>query len=400
MICRGVATFLFGLIIYIPKMYAGAFFLEGHIKGINKGWLYLNYLPGNDQRGRLDSALVSDGYFQFTGKITEPCLAVLSTFNLFGPGYKYDEGNIVNFYLEKGKMSVYLEFSKFAKIRIEGSATESEHLELERLKEPFEEKMHAPAELLSIKRNAWLRQKDSLRIKTPPREVDSLQLIVDDLQRMELKIDSLFIVQHPHSFLAADILSNNSQAAIAFPSLSALYERFPHWIRQSRPGKKIYEELQKEKVVYPGADACLFNALTDRGDTFRLGNYRGHKYVLFDFWASWCAPCRGITPMLKKVYQQFSDSLEIVSIAFNDKEDDWRKAIAEDKMDWLQINGDSKEYILNPAMETISRMYRINLIPSLILFDKNLKIISKYNGWYNSKPAYELAQDLDALFKH
>ena len=112
--------------------------------------------------------------------------------------------------------------------------------------------------------------------------------------------------------------------------------------------------------------------------------------MLLDFWASWCAPCRQVTPLLAKWCRLHSQELEIVSISLNDKVDDWRKAIDADKMEWPQINGDSKAYVLNPAEGSIPDLYHINLIPSLILLDMDLRVLDIFGGWYRAKSTSEL----------
>ena len=388
------------LVLLAYKTSAGVFVLEGRIEGMSEGRLYLNYLPGEGRMGIIDSCEVRNGSFEFKGAIAEPCLATLSTFNLFVPGYVYNEKNISGFYLEAGRIAVRVILNQFGNMKVEGSETEKDRVALERLKAPLEEKKRLVAEPLRNEYNAWLRRQDSTRMEPRPRELDSLQSIVDDLQKQEWEIDSLFVIQHPRSYVAADILSWNRYEDIAFPSLEALYTRFPRWIRASRPGQRIREEIEKEKVVYVGKASYSFTALTSRGDTFRLDSYRGRKYVLLDFWASWCAPCRQITPLLQKWYRLHPGELEIVSISLNDKEDDWRKAISADKMEWPQINGDSKLYVMEPPEGSIPGLYHVNLLPSLILLDKDLKVLAIFGGWYRAKSTNELEKELRNLFNH
>lgn len=378
---RIVIGCLCALVAPSSKTYAATFLLEGHIEGMNQGWLYLNYLPGNDKRGILDSAWVSRGHFQFKGSIAEPSLANLSTFNLLLPGSKNDNKQIIQFYLDKGKITIQLKYSPFSTVRVEGSPTETERVKLERLKRPYQERANNVEKLLRENKTS-----------------DSLRTLIGALEKKQCEIDSFYIIEHPNSFLAADMLSNTKHYDIAFPSLEALYQRFPNWIRETTPGRKLYQEVQKEKIVYPGVRIQPFTALTSQQDTFRLEACRGRKYLLLDFWASWCAPCRQATPYLKKWLQPYADSVEIIGIACWDSDSNWTKAIADDKMEWTQIN-DSTKNLINPAGGSISAMYRINLLPSWILIDKDGKVVNKYGGWYRAKHLFELRTDLEAIFK-
>jgi len=375
---RTAAIYLI-MIALSANVVAETFVVKGRIEGMDKGWVYLNYLPGNGKMGVYDSCRVEAGHFRFKGEIAEPSRAWITTFSPIDPAAKYDAGNVVQFYLEGGKLSVYLVFSQFSKIRVEGCAAEKEWDKMERSKLPLTEKMRV-SEVLLDEQGAGL----------PETTKDSLRSVIEDLQRKILAVDSLYIVEHPRSFVAADMLASYKHNEIAFPSLRDLYERFPAWIRNSSPGEKIREEVEQERVLYLRANARTFNALTSGGEVFRLDAWRGRKYVLLDFWASWCAPCRQITPFLKELRRQFGDSLEIVSIAIHDKDDAWRKALAEDKMEWIQVNDDSSS--------SISNMYHITTIPSLILFDKELKVVDKFGGWYNARREYELKKELEGRF--
>jgi thiol-disulfide isomerase/thioredoxin len=380
--------------------FAGDFVLVGRIEGMAKGRLYLNYLPGGDRMGIIDSCEVMNGSFEFKGSIAEPCLTTISTFNLFTPGYVYNAKNISEFYLEGGHITIQLTFNQFENLKVAGSATENDRVALELLKAPIRKRMRPVAEKYRMALDAWRSSKDSATMVSQRKEIDTLSAELDDFQKQMWKIDSLFIIEHPQSYLAADMLSQFRYEDIAFPSLNALYSRFPQWIKECRPGQMISKEIEKEKFVHVGGDAYSFTALTSRGDTLQLDRYRGKKYVLLDFWASWCHPCRQITPLLKKLYRLHAKDLEIISISLNDKVDDWRTAIATDKMEWPQINGDSKLFVIAPPGGSIPDVYHVNLLPSLILLDKNLKIVQIFGGWYRAKPAYQIEKVLENLLDH
>ncbi len=103
----------------------------------------------------------------------------------------------------------------------------------------------------------------------------------------------------------------------------------------------------------------------------RLSDYVGHgKYILVDFWASWCPPCRGEVPNLKAVYDEFGgDDFEIVSVAVWDKAEDAFEAIAEEGMNWTQIVCSEK------TNQIPTQVYGIEGIPQIILIDPDGQVI-------------------------
>ena len=136
--------------------------------------------------------------------------------------------------------------------------------------------------------------------------------------------------------------------------------------------------------------AFNFSGVTPDNKSISLSDYRG-KFVLLDFWASWCRPCRKLSGKLIKIYDEFHQKgLEIIGIA-NDisNEDKWKNAINDDGISiWPQI-----------LDQNIYPKYAVYSLPTLILIDPNGKIIEKFGGGYlarNKLKAY-LSKTLIAL---
>ncbi|MEL6925825.1 MAG: TlpA disulfide reductase family protein, partial [Bacteroidota bacterium] len=130
-----------------------------------------------------------------------------------------------------------------------------------------------------------------------------------------------------------------------------------------------------------GEKAAEFSATLKNGEAFSLSDLRG-KYVLLDFWGSWCAPCRVENPALVKFHEQFhnktftnGDGLEVVSVAVEKNPASWERAIKKDGLHW-------KYHILDPTTNlkffngAISGQYGVKQVPSKFLINPEGRIIS------------------------
>lgn len=134
----------------------------------------------------------------------------------------------------------------------------------------------------------------------------------------------------------------------------------------------LYSKYQAELLTAPGNPYIDVQALDEEGNVVRLSELVGKAdYLLVDFWASWCRPCRQLIPEVKRWYAQYQPTgqLEVVGISIDANESDWREAIAEEGMKWLQLH-DTNEAPNNPHVA-----YGISGIPTTLLIDRNGMIV-------------------------
>lgn len=353
------------------------FSLAGKIKGVSGGLIYLSYASVRDS-----SAIKSNGSFSFNGKVSEPTSAFLVL-----KQEKSDDNNRTTFFIEPSAMTVSAAYNDFKEAKVTGSRVQKELDLLNKLKTPVQKEMQPLLEEFNSANDTYRK---ALKNKMGEKTADSLRNITEAIREKfepfnakQDSIDYRFFATHPRSYVTAFMLRYHI-ADLTLDQMRSYYAAFDDKIRQSSYGKELENEIQKLEGGSPGAVAKDFSTVELKGDSVRLSSFRNSKYILLDFWASWCIPCRKGNPHLKDLYAKYKgNNFEIIGVSDDDSNPEkWKKAVKDDSLPWLQVlRGLDWEKIRNGIKNEndISEKFGIHTLPTKILIDKNGIIIGRYN---------------------
>ena len=212
---------------------------------------------------------------------------------------------------------------------------------------------------------------DSVRIK---KFADSMGKTYDSLAiRLNNYLVQL-IQNHPSSLvsvLALQELAPRSSEENYLPQFflvdSAISIRYP----QAAALKTFHRMVLALRATQIGNQAPDFNLNTIDGKAVNLESFKG-KFVIIDFWASWCKPCREESPNMVRLYEKYhSKGLEIIGISLDSEKEKWQAAIQRDHLNWIHVSE------LQGWKGQVSKQYNVSQIPFTYLIDKSGKIMAK-----------------------
>jgi thiol-disulfide isomerase/thioredoxin len=361
---------------------AQQFDLQGKISGQSTGYLHLQY-QNKDGKIVKDSCAISNGDFEFKGNITEPAMAF---FTGAVKANSDDDPNSTSFFLEPKLMQISVAANDFKKAVITGSKTQDEYAALEKQKAAIYDEMKpldkAFGDAVHKANEAKKNKADDKTIKDLNEKAAAIHDQFDPYRKRLEVIDVRYFTDHPTSYLTAWRLRFYA-SSLPLDSLQFFYNRLGATVQQSAYGKYVADEITKMRAGIPGSVAADFTANELNGKPLTLSSFKG-KYVILDFWASWCVPCRHSNPHMIQLYKKYHDKgLEIIGVASDDnKPEAWKKAVATDSvgiwhnvldgLDLAKINKGEKND------KEIGNKFGIHSLPTKIIINPNGKIIGRY----------------------
>jgi len=309
----------------------------------------------------IDSATLKDGKFQFTGVAgSSPNYADIA-FNAKGTGVQ-DAVDYRSIYLEPGVITVTTT-NLLANAKVEGTKTNLENEKYQLAQKPINDAYKA---LEDKQKAATPEQQNS------PEFIKQAKADEKAIDQQSAATDKKFIQENPDSFISLNALESFAYSA-DYVDIEPLFNALSPALKQTEAGKKLAERMPKLKAVALGATAPEFAEADTSGKVIKLSSFRG-KYVLIDFWASWCGPCRRENPNVVQAYNHYKNqkfTILGVSLDKPNAKEKWLAAIHKDGLTWNQVS-DLKFWDSKAAA-----LYAVRGIPQNFLLDPNGKIIAK-----------------------
>lgn len=298
----------------------------------------------------LDTLEVSkDGEFTYSLEVTTPTFYEL---NLYGQ-------RVVRLALLDEDVSISYNFNEPSSLQIEGSQDSKEMLKLEKLMEEYQQTVNK----LNEEYYAAMSKNDTETIK----RIQSDAMTLESQQAEKVKETITSMGDSFASLAAVGLLNPKSDFPFIDELIAKLNDKYPGTISIMQ----MKQQLDEMRSLSVGQIAPDFELPSPDGQMVKLSDLRG-KYVLIDFWAAWCKPCRAENPNVVRLYNQYKDKgFEVFGVSLDRTREDWIKAIADDKLTWTHVS--DLKYFNSAAAE----LYKIDAIPATYMIDPDGKIIAK-----------------------
>jgi peroxiredoxin len=327
---------------------SGKYTIDGEIEGMTNGEVFLmRFMDG--QRKVVDSALIREKRFHFEGKMANPERVYLR----FG-----DKGTTVNFFLENAAVQVDCSWDSLGDAKVTGSPSHDEFLAFEESLKPFQ-----------TQREALISRYRQIEDSGDEEAKKQIEASIDSIDGISQDFTQNYVSQHGTSPVSAYIALRDLSLQADAESLEKLIAGFT--LDNNPYIQEMNKLLEVKRRVGIGKVAPDFALEGPDGNPISLSDFKG-KYVLVDFWASWCRPCRVENPNVVAMYRELAGpDFEILGVSFDTDREKWLQAIEVDSLTWPHVSD------LKGWQSAAGEIYGVKSIPHTVLINKEGIIIEK-----------------------
>jgi len=325
------------------KQEKDVFVIQGQLEGLTDEFIYLIH-PASENDQKLDTLQVKGGKFRIKSKITAPDMYFLSAESMEQP---------VSIFLEPGNFKVNGSLSDVANVKVEGGKLQDAYIRYNRHLKPYYD---AYVEFSSKAESSG--------------EVggEAFETEVRKLAKSYYEAALSFLENEPVSMVTAYVVASELLYDPQVKRLDNLVAKFDEQVANSRYAMIINANLASARKVMPGAQAPVFSMNDMEGNPVSLEAYRG-KFVLVDFWASWCKPCRQENPRMLSIFNRYKGpQFDMLGVSIDRSKEQWKQAVIADQLNWTQVIDES---------EVAVNAYGVVGIPANVLVGPDGAVVAK-----------------------
>lgn len=329
----------------------------GYVITVNTGEIENAYIYFSRRESggwiNLDSAKVgSQEKVEFTGELSSPEVLYIRLENSDKP---------ISFFAENSTIEILPDFDEPENTRVKGSNVHDEYTAYLGL---FND--------LNAQRDVVYKEYMDARKSGDEAKMEELVAKFNEFSEKEMTINKNYVDENKGSWVSPYVIRRSMYYSLSVDELKSVVAGLENKVENSVYVKELNNHINVLERVAVGKKFTDFELPTPDGESLALSEIIGDNYILIDFWASWCGPCRRENPHVVAMYNEYKDKgFDIIGVSFDNSRENWLKAIDDDKLTWHHVSD------LKGWGSAAGKLYGVNSIPHTVLLDPDGVIIAK-----------------------